>query len=265
MKPLVACLFALAFVPAAHAACTGSSGEAIAPLVELYTSEGCSDCPAADAWMSKLSKEAPPGTASFLAFHVTYWDGIGWHDRFGLASSDQRQELRVRLSGKRTTFTPQVMVGRETTLDWRGRRDTGGASRNALAAIRDLQQRHATTALSLQAQAGGDAVEVSLSARRDAADGEAWVWLALYEDGLRSEVKAGENKGMELHHDRVVRALAGPWRMRGAALAQRIELPFPEGLDPGRAGLVLFAESAADASPLQSLQQRLSDCLVPAG
>ena len=69
----------------------------------------------------------------------------------------------------------------------------------------------------------------------------------------------------DLVQDCVVRALAGPWRMRGAALAQRIELPFPEGLDPGRAGLVLFAESAADASPLQSLQQRLSDCLVPAG
>ena len=265
MNPLAPCLLALAFVPMSHAACTSTSGATIAPLVELYTADGCSDCPPADAWMSKLAQDTPAGAASFLAFHVTYWDDIGWADRFALKSNDQRQELKVRLSGKRTTFTPQVMVGEQTTLDWRGRRDAAGTSRSARAVLGDLQRRDAAATLSMQTETRAEAVEVSFEAARDAADSEAWVWLALYEDGLRSEVRAGENKGKSLQHDRVVRTLAGPWRMRGATLSQRVTLPFPSEFDARQAGLVLFAESAADASALQSVQQRLAACSAGAG
>lgn len=244
----------------AQAACRVESGAMVAPLVELYTSEGCSDCPPADEWLSKLANETPPDAAAFLAFHVTYWDEIGWPDRFAMKLADQRQELRVRLSGKRTTFTPQVMIGKDTTVDWRGRPNPRAASRNAASTMRELQRREAKMKLSMASQVGDDGLDVSFSSQRDPADGEVWVWLALYEDDLRSEVKAGENQGLALRHDRVVRALAGPWRMRGAMLSQRVELPFPAEFDPRRAGLVLFAESSLDASPLQSLQQRLADC-----
>ena len=264
MKSLVPCLLALAFAPPSQADCTSASGATIAPLVELYTSEGCSDCPPADAWLSRLALATPPEAATFLAFHVTYWDEIGWPDRFALKLADQRQELRVRLSGKRTTFTPQVMIGKDTTLDWRGRPNARGASRNATATMGELQRRDAAARLSMRTQARDGTLDVSFSAERDVADGEAWVWLALYEDGLHSEVRAGENKGMTLRHDRVVRALAGPWRMQEATLSRRVELPFPQAFDPGQAGLVLFVESAADASPLQSLQQRLAGCAVAA-
>jgi len=263
MKSLVPCLLALASMPQAHAACTASSGATIAPLVELYTSEGCSDCPPADAWLSALAGATPPDAATLLAFHVSYWDAIGWPDRFALKAGDQRQELRVRLSGKRVTFTPQVMVGKETTLDWRGRTRAGGG--NVATAMRDLQRRDAATRLAMETHAGEGGLEVSFTVERAAADGEAWVWLALYEDGLRSKVSEGENKGMTLQHDRVVRALAGPWRLRDARLSQRTALAFPPGLDPRQSGLVLFAESAADASALQSLQQRLANCVLPSG
>lgn len=265
MKPLAACLLgllpmALAAAPSG-AACTAASGERVAPLVELYTSEGCSDCPPADAWLSALAGATAPEAATFLAFHVSYWDEIGWPDRFALKSADQRQELRVRLSGKRVTYTPQVMIGRDTTLDWRGRRAAGASATGAEEAMRALQRRRADMRLAMEAQVRGGSLDVAVSAQPGAADGEVWVWLALYEDGLQTAVGAGENAGRTLRHDRVVRTLAGPWRMHGGALSRNLDLPLPQALQTRRAGLVLFAESAADASPLQSLQLPLAECV----
>ena len=78
------------------------------PLVELYTSEGCSRYPPADRW---LSKQVGQADTNRLALHVDYWDEIGWPDRFGSPAWSQRQRLRVSDQGGDTRYTPQVMVG----------------------------------------------------------------------------------------------------------------------------------------------------------
>ena len=79
------------FVPAAAgAACEARSGPQTAALVELYTSEGCSSCPPADRWLAKLATTAP--TAVPIAFHVDYWDGLGWPDRFAQQRFTPRPE-----------------------------------------------------------------------------------------------------------------------------------------------------------------------------
>ena len=101
--------------PAAPAAGTCSAQAAAAPtVVELYTSEGCSSCPPADRWLSTL-KGRPDLVA--LAFHVNYWDKLGWPDRFASAAYTERQRALMRPSGASYVYTPQVIVNGQ---DWRG-------------------------------------------------------------------------------------------------------------------------------------------------
>jgi hypothetical protein len=100
---ILACALAL---PSAHAAtCTATSGPARASLLELYTSEGCSSCPPADRWLSQMP---PRRDVVPLAFHVDYWDRLGWKDRFAQAAFSQRQRARNRGAG--WVYTPQVML-----------------------------------------------------------------------------------------------------------------------------------------------------------
>ncbi|MCA1925053.1 MAG: DUF1223 domain-containing protein [Thiobacillus sp.] len=111
MRPFLIVL-CLGMTPAAHAAvCTSSSGDTQARLIELYTSEGCSSCPPADHWLSALpvSPDIVP-----LAYHVDYWDRLGWRDPYGQATFSQRQRTRNRGTG--WVYTPQVMVDGD---DWR--------------------------------------------------------------------------------------------------------------------------------------------------
>jgi hypothetical protein len=244
----------------AHAACEAVSGPGLTPVVELYTSEGCSDCPPADAWLSK--RAVSDDTTSFLAFHVSYWDDVGWPDRFALALNDRRQELRVRLAGKDVVYTPQVMIGAATTVNWRH-----GGSKGADGLLRSLQGRNAQVDLAMSVVREHDGLRVAFDAERSnaAPAGEVWIWLVAYEDGLTTAIEAGENKGKMLRHDRVVRALLGPWLLAGRRISQRTMLPLPADMNQEKAGIVLFAESSADASTLQSLRLSLGACAAPAG
>lgn len=108
------CLFASSNVVAAET-CAARSGAQTVPLVELYTSEGCSSCPPADRWLSRSLRS---DAANFLAFHVDYWDDIGWPDRFASPAYSQRQRQRVAATGSRTVYTPQVMAGTHVQANW---------------------------------------------------------------------------------------------------------------------------------------------------
>ena len=96
-------------------ACTAASTRQVAPVVELYTSEGCNSCPPADRWLSKL-KSDPKVVA--LAFHVDYWDRLGWKDRFASAAFTARQAAQQPTNGARFSYTPQVVVDGRDRTDW---------------------------------------------------------------------------------------------------------------------------------------------------
>ena len=115
---------------------------------------------------------------------------------------------RLQSLGRRALVTPQVIVGRDAPVDWRG------AAMAQLLAESRRQVAPATLAMSASAQAGGR-MRVDMQARLDGdrIAGPALLWLALYEDGLETAVAAGENAGRMLRHDRVVRKLAGPWKL----------------------------------------------------
>ena len=95
--------------------CSARSGPTIAPVVELYTSEGCNSCPPADRWLSAL-KSRPDVVG--LAFHVDYWDRLGWKDRFASAEFTRRQSEQQSVNGARFSYTPQVVVDGHDRKDW---------------------------------------------------------------------------------------------------------------------------------------------------
>ena len=171
--------------PAVPAACNATSGVAVPTLVELYTSEGCSSCPPADQWLSSLKDR--PGIV-VLAFHVDYWDSLGWKDRFADPAYTQRQNQVAARGGARFVYTPQVIVDGADYRSWPGLPPTAG--------------RPATVQLTLTQD--GSAI-VARVLRGPGAPARLAAFWALTEDGHASQVRAGENRGATLHHDAVVR------------------------------------------------------------
>jgi hypothetical protein len=178
--------------------CGAASGARHVALLELYTSEGCSSCPPADRWLSKL----PEGNGEYvpLSFHVDYWDYIGWQDRFAQAKFTARQREMAAHGHSGLVYTPQFFFNGR---DFRGAGD--GFSRQAFFANRPMAR--AAISLDLKSSPGF----VDLTTKTTSSETNAALYLALYESGLQSAVKAGENNGSTLRHAYVVREWLGPF------------------------------------------------------
>jgi hypothetical protein len=235
-----------AAAPAAPA-CTAQSGAALVPLVELYTSEGCSSCPPADRWLSARFPPARAGaTAATLAFHVDYWDRLGWKDRFALPQYTERQYATMRAGRGTFVYTPQVVIQGRDVPSWRG-----GDPDARLAAARK-QPPGAMLAIDI-ARAFDGALAVRVDANVAPQRPEAALWIAVTQSGLASDVKAGENQGERLAHDHVVRALHGPFAFdaQGAARATINQGPWAER--GGMTAVVAFVQNRRTAEVLQTL------------
>lgn len=174
-----------AATPETLAACSASGGVTVPTLVELYTSEGCSSCPPADRWLANLKDR--PGIVR-LAFHVDYWDRLGWKDRFADPAYTLRQQAMSQRGGSRFVYTPQVLVDGS---DWRG-----------WPALPPSEPRPSPVQLTLVEDDEGFLARVI---RSPAAPVRLAGFWAVTEDGLVSRVVAGENAGTTLRHDAVVR------------------------------------------------------------
>ena len=174
-------------------------------LVELFTSEGCSSCPPADALLRTLADTQPIAGAEIIALsqHVDYWDQLGWRDRFSSAALTNRQQQYGRAFNIDSIYTPQMVVdGREEFVG-------SDASRARRAIGKALSAPHALVSIALDLT-GSDRVAVTVTARDlpDVSRGDhADTVVAVTEDRLRSEVRSGENKGRLLTHTAVVREL----------------------------------------------------------
>jgi hypothetical protein len=214
---------------AAAPLCQASTGSVVTPVIELYTSEGCSSCPPADQWLSSL--KGKPVVAE--AFHVAYWDYIGWKDRFAQPLFSARQKdlaAQNRLSG---IYTPQLV---RNGHDWHDYKQVTEPQLPAKARI------------SLQRVGETDGFEARVEPSNAST---AWTaYWTVTEDGHSSRVKAGENAGEFLKHDFVVRQYApvgqyqGPQVLKFFALAQQ-----PEHLR--RINLVV--QDPQSGEPLQAL------------
>ena len=197
------------------------------PLVlELFTSQGCSSCPPADALLARLARAGSLGDRPLapLSFHVDYWNDLGWADPYSSPDWTERQRQYAQVIGDDRVYTPELVVGGAT-----------GMVGSNLAAVTDAIQRAARpTLLAATARWMADAVTVTTTAPRDAE-----VWVAVWEDGTRTHVARGENAGETLVSERVVRHLE-----HIAAAGQNASLAIR--LDPAwhASGAVAFAQRA---------------------
>jgi hypothetical protein len=166
-------------------------------VVELFTSQGCSDCPPADALLGELARF--PGVVA-LAYHVTYWDELGWHDRFGLPQADERQEYYAKHLRLSAEFTPQAVINGQVSLV--------GSDRQAI--VKALRASRVAIPVILGLAKGQ--VLVKLAAQELPAPVD--VILVGYLPRAVTAVGGGENGGRKLKEFNVVRTedVLGVWR-----------------------------------------------------
>ena len=211
---------------------TFRSGGAPATLLELYSSEGCSSCPPAEAWISGW-RDAPGlwKTLFPVVFHVDYWDGLGWPDRFARAEFTQRQRDYAARLGQDSVYTPEFVAdGRE----WRP-----GAANGRLPSPAS----GAGGVLTLTFQPGGRRLFAHYEAPASAPREPLQLNAALLGLGIVSRVERGENAGTTLRHDFVVLVFASaPLSSLGGA---SVTLP---GGGPDQPGALVSWVSAGDGS-----------------
>jgi hypothetical protein len=209
-------------------ATSGSAGKPSGLVVlELFTSQGCSSCPPADRLLTKLAAAGTLANRQVvpLSFHVDYWNDLGWADPFSHPLWSQRQRAYASSLGERGVYTPQVVVS--------GTAHAVGSDRSKLEKL--VRNAPSTAELKVAATWSGEAVQVKVA---DAAPAGTELWIAVWQDGLDTAVKRGENRGEALHNDHVVRRLAR-LSPEGAAVLR---------LDPSwrNLGGLVFAQRSSD-------------------
>lgn len=227
-------------------ACTSTSTAQVTPLLELFTSEGCDSCPPADRWLSTLRTG---DNLNIMAWHVDYWDKLGWKDRFALPEAAQRQARLLRALGSRNAYTPQTMV--------QGVSIYHQPAANVERKLATLSPQPSPIRLQIsQVQHMKGVLKVDLNTLA-MASGAYQTYVALIENKLTSTVTAGENKGVTLKHDHVVRAWAGFGN--GIAKDKNVSysqtLSIPKDAVPSQLSLVVWAEDERGL-PVQSLASR---------
>jgi hypothetical protein len=222
-----------AIAQSSPATCNAKSSDKITPVIELYTSEGCSSCPPADKWLSTLKDVTPASAAQPVvqAFHVNYWDYIGWTDRFATPAHTARQRQVSSWQNSSQIYTPQMVGNGRDLRNW----SRWNANPEA-----------ATVAIALKQEQGN-----LFSAQVQAPTGVAWgAYWTVTEDGHSSKVKAGENSGEFLKHDFVVRQYQAAGEHTGNSKLV-LQTAAKDTAHPRRVNLVIF--NSQTGKPLQAL------------
>ncbi len=211
----------------------GLSGNGFA-VVELFTSEGCSSCPPADALIAQVQQEDKDLPVYMLAFHVDYWDRLGWKDAFSDATYSDRQRRYAAWLNLSSVYTPQVIVN--------GQQEFVGSESGALrAAIRSGLDQQANVQLALTGlKMDGGRLDWQCRAEGLGMHAHVAVVVALVEHSAVTAVKAGENRGRTLAHVQIVR------QCRTVSLDSKGNgggiLDWPAGVVPGQAEIIAFLQ-----------------------
>lgn len=253
MKILAASLAILAAVSAAiwfnltksqTANTNDEASERMRPvLVELFTSEGCSSCPPADALLARLDRQARLGNAEIVALeeHVDYWDHLGWRDPYSSAQWTERQQEYATSFRNEGVYTPQMVVDGRTEF-------VGSSESRAKSAIAEAAREPKAEVSLRRTVADGKvriSVEVKMLSAAESREGQ--VWLAVTESGLHSNVLRGENAGEDLHHAAVVRSLRKVSNRvinRESAFAGEQDVPIDSGWKKENLRLVVFVQDS---------------------
>jgi hypothetical protein len=186
-------------------------------VVELFTSEGCSSCPPADALIAKIQKEYTNQSVYILAYHVDYWDRLGWRDVFSHAAYSARQYAYGKYLKLPQVYTPQIVVNGK--IEFVGSEEI--TLRNAIKTA--LQQTPPARVTFTNIKADADKVTVRYQAESNG--NNSVLLLALVEKRAVSQIKAGENKGRNLSHVQIIRKLQTVILSNGSNGAENIALP----------------------------------------
>src|SRR5579872_3308082 len=209
-------------------------------LLELYTSEGCSSCPPAESWLSRL-KESPRLWADFvpLAFHVDYWDYLGWRDPWAAREFSNRQRAYAAGWRNDNIYTPGFVLNGKEWRDWSGRKDgpKPSGTKAGVLAVSSSETNHWQASFA-PAKTGGANYEVH---------------AALLASGLSSDVKAGENRDRRLNHDFAVLTLTQASLARSGDMAQGdFVLPMGRNTVGGSLAIAVWITRAGSLDPLQA-------------
>lgn len=200
-------------------------------VLELFTSQGCSSCPPADALLSELDERAQAGENIIaLSYHVDYWNYLGWTDPFSDAAFSSRQKDYTRRIGART-YTPQLVVNGKTEL-------VGSRKAEVKALVnRTLKTSEATLEPVLSISSDGEKVVVNYELEGDLTGYRVTALLAQHQ--AASSVNRGENRGRKLSHHNVVRTM----KHAPAAKAGSFDLEVPAGLSADNFAVVLLVQN----------------------
>ncbi|BEV09296.1 DUF1223 domain-containing protein [Methylophilus sp. DW102] len=249
-QPLLTALCAIVFASnvIAQTQCSAVSGPQTNALVELYTSEGCSSCPPADQWLTRLKTQSNQlGNIVPIALHVDYWDDIGWKDNFANPAFAKRQRDMAASGHARGVYTPQIAINGQDNRSWlsdsRFKNEIANINRMpAKAEIRLMV--NSTTAKSVQVSTNIKTAEA----------GPLVYYLALQENNLQSTVNAGENRGEVLRHDYVVRQWLGPFKVGADGKTNEShEIQLQPAWKQRDLSVVAFVQNSATGEILQAL------------
>jgi len=218
------------------------AGDRTPVLVELFTSEGCSSCPPADALLQRLVETQPVEGAQVIALgqHVDYWDQLGWRDRFSSPTFTNRQQAYGFKFRVDAIYTPQLVVDGAAEL-------VGSDERGAVRAIaRAAGQPHGRLDVAVE-EASAGALRIRVTPHDLPAPGKGdrdEILVALVENHLRSEVRRGENRGRTLSHAAVVRSLVSAGEAAGSGPLTSPPLPIAADWRRGELAAVAFVQES---------------------
>ncbi len=193
-----------------------SAQESNPVVIELFTSQGCAACPAANEYFAEIAQR--PGVVA-LSFHVDYWNYLGWSDPYSSKKATHRQKMYAMNLRQIGVFTPQIVV--------QGRRGEVGSDRRAVeTAINDARKAKRSVPVTLEKLGGAD-IRVTLGAAAEALGAE--VWIFLIDRRISTRVLRGENEGRGLVHHNVVR----DWEQVGEHNGERLERTFSVACEKG--------------------------------
>ena len=184
-------------------------------VLELFTSEGCSSCPPADKLLTKIQQESKGKAVYLLAYHVDYWDRLGWKDPFSQADFSKRQSRYAKWLGSHL-YTPQLIVNGKAGLVG----SNEPAIRNAIE--RELVANPVAT-LTLQAHQEGEKLKVNYQVTQAVKSGR--LLIAIVQKNAQSKVERGENAGRTLSHVQIVHAVQNEPLSRSGAGNTDVALP----------------------------------------
>jgi hypothetical protein len=204
----------LALIPGARAAAQQTRAQGRPVVAELFTSQGCSSCPPAEALLTMLARTRPDILP--LEFHITYWNTLGWRDPFSFRAATQRQQTYAALLGEHSVYTPEMVVDGAQAL-------VGSRRGEVEAAIQRAEDRQVTAAsMRVSRSQGGDLTVVV-----GPGIGKGTVLLVGFDPEHRTAIGRGENGGRLLLESNIVRSIQAVGRWTGAPL--RLQQPVPAG------------------------------------